>query len=387
MRQLRQRLISLIITALVPAATVAAEISYAGSEACQTCHEQAYTSWKSSHHYQAMLPATQETVLGDFSGQTFKYANISSRFYRKDGKYFVETDNENGELQEFEIEFTFGFHPLQQYLVPFPDGRYQALNIVWDSRRKDEGGQRWIHLYPDDPVTHQDIVHWTGSFQNWNARCAVCHSTGLEKNYSSASDSYRTTWKEINVACEACHGPASRHLEWVRGDQVTKDRGFEFSLNDRGAFGPVAGGSEKIFSRLDGRRPKTQLDTCGACHARRSELTGYQAGETFNDQYRLALIEQGLYFPDGQIREEVYVYGSFLQSKMHEAGVVCSNCHDAHSNALLFEGNPLCTQCHVSTVYDQAEHHRHEENSEGAACINCHMPARTYMVVDDRRGP
>jgi hypothetical protein len=216
-RSYTKRLALLFLVLAYPA--LAAAQDYVGSGQCESCHAQAYTSWKGSHHYQAMLLATSETVLGDFSDRTFTYGGITSRFYRRDGKYFVETDNKDGELQEFEIAYTFGFYPLQQYLVPFDGGRYQALNIVWDSRAKSEGGQRWVHLYPEDPVTHQDAVHWTGSFQNWNSRCAACHSTNLEKNYSSATDSYTTTWEEINVACEACHGPASLHLEWAGGDQ------------------------------------------------------------------------------------------------------------------------------------------------------------------------
>ena len=360
---------------------------YVGSAACKGCHEQQYAAWRASHHYQAMLPATEESVLGDFSDRNFEYGGVKSRFYRKDGGFYVETDNAGGELQEFEITYTFGFYPLQQYLVPFPNGRYQALNIVWDSRPEAQGGQRWIHLYPDDedPVLHDDIVHWTGSFQNWNSRCAVCHSTGLEKNYSSSRNEYNTTWKEINVACEACHGPASAHLEWVEGDRKQANGGFGFSLRDRGDFGPADGSVPHTLNRLDGARPVTQIETCAACHSRRSELAVYKAGQSFDDGYRLALIESGLYFPDGQVLDEVYVYGSFLQSRMHAAGVVCTNCHDPHNNGLIAEGNNLCSQCHLATEYDQPDHHHHETGSDGAACVNCHMPSRTYMVVDDRR--
>jgi predicted CXXCH cytochrome family protein len=343
-------------------AAAAGEQSFVGSGQCESCHEKAYLSWKKSHHYQAMLPATESTVLGDFSGQTFEYAGITSRFYQQNGRYFV----------------------LQQYLVPFEDGRYQALNIVWDSRAKEEGGQRWIHLYPDDPVTHEDIVHWTGSFQNWNARCAACHSTGLEKNYSGVSDTYKTTWSEVNVACEACHGPGAEHLQWAAGTRQAGNRGFSFSLRDRGAFGPSPAETSRTMQRLDGKHPTTQIETCASCHARRSEIDPHRAGAAFDNHFRLALIEQDLYFPDGQILDEVYVYGSFLQSKMYQAGVVCTNCHDPHSNDLILEGNALCAQCHVSSVFDQPDHHRHVEGSAGAACVNCHMPTRTYMVVDDR---
>ena len=376
------KLVLLLLVLACPALAAAQE--YVGSGKCESCHAQAYEAWKGSHHYQAMLPATAENVLGDFSGQTFEYGGITSRFYHRDGKYYVETDNKNGELQEFEIAYTFGFFPLQQYLVPFDGGRFQALNIVWDSRAKSEGGQRWVHLYPEDPVTHEDAVHWTGSFQNWNSRCAFCHSTNLQKNYSAATDSYTTTWEEINVACEACHGPASLHMEWAGGEQRAEDKGFAFSLNDRGAFGPADGASTRTFARTDGKRPTLQVETCAACHSRRSELADYHPGKPFNDQYVLTPVSPGMYFPDGQINDEVYVYGSFLQSKMHQAGVVCTNCHDPHSNAVRVETNSLCTQCHVATVYDRPEHHRHQQGGQGASCVNCHMPVKTYMVVDDR---
>jgi predicted CXXCH cytochrome family protein len=375
----------------------AADTAYVGSAACAGCHEEAYRAWRSSHHYQAMLPATPESVLGAFDGRTFEYAGTTSRFFRDGQKYLVETDDENGALKTFEIAYTFGFFPLQQYLVPFPGGRYQALNIVWDSRPEAEGGQRWIHLYPDnadEPVRHDDLVHWTGSFQNWNSRCAACHSTGLEKNYKASSRSYDTRWQEINVACEACHGPAATHLEWAQTQSEGEapkttgpltNKGFEFSLDDRGPFGPAPDGSTDILSRQDGKRPFLQVETCAGCHSRRSELTEGQPGNRFDDRYRLSLIEPGLYFPDGQVRDEVYVYGSFLQSKMYAAGVVCTNCHEPHSNAVRASDNSLCSQCHAASVYDQATHHHHDPDGPGAACVNCHMPSRTYMVVDDRR--
>ncbi len=362
--------------------------SYAGSEKCQSCHEKEFSLWKDSHHYQAMLPATDKTVLGNFSGSEFEYAGIRSRLYKKEGQFFIETDNEKGELQEFEISYTFGFYPLQQYLVPFPNGRYQALNIVWDSRPGAKGGQRWVHLYPDQAITHEDGLHWTGSFQNWNSRCAACHSTRLEKNYSSASDSYQTRWAEINVACEACHGPASDHLAWTsntgRDPSGAEHAGFTFSLADRGPWGPGKTEADKTLSRLDGKQPQGQIGMCAACHARRSEMTENHSGKPFDNVFQLRLLEDGYYFPDGQINDEVYVYGSFLQSKMSRSGVVCSNCHEPHSNKVLADDNSLCTQCHDKKTYDGAGHHHHPAQSSGSSCVNCHMPVKTYMVVDDR---
>ena len=130
--------------------------TYTGSEKCASCHEKEFALWRESHHYQAMQPATEESVLGDFSDRTFSYAGITSRFFRRDGKFMVETDNEKGALQEFEIAYTFGFYPLQQYLIPFPRGRYQALNIVWDSRpsqKADSVGFTSIRMKPSHTVT------------------------------------------------------------------------------------------------------------------------------------------------------------------------------------------------------------------------------------------
>ena len=380
---------NLLFLALVLLPVTGWPAEYTGSESCRSCHQQQYGLWTESHHYQAMLPASDETVLGDFSGSEFDYAGIHSRFYKKDGKFHVETENAKGGLQEFEISYTFGFYPLQQYLVPFPNGRYQALNIVWDSRPEAEGGQRWVHLYPDQFVTHEDGLHWTGSFQNWNSRCATCHSTRLEKRYSnSATDTYKTHWAEINVACEACHGPASAHLDWVEKGQSERPEsshaGFASSLADQGRWGPGDNQAWQTFIRLDGKQPLTQIETCAGCHARRSEMTEDHAGMQFDDVFQLRLLEQIYYFPDGQIDAEDYVYGSFLQSKMYSAGVVCSNCHEPHSNTILARDNGLCTQCHNDAVFDQAEHHHHENGSSGSSCVNCHMPVKTFMVVDDR---
>ena len=133
----------------------------------------------------------------------------------KDGKYFVRTDGPDGRLHEYPIAYTFGVDPLQQYLIPFPGGRLQALNVVWDTRPKKEGGQRWFHLYPKEEVGHADPLHWTGPYQNWNFMCSECHSTNVRKGWNAASKTYSTTWSELDVSCESCHGPGSAHVAWA----------------------------------------------------------------------------------------------------------------------------------------------------------------------------
>jgi len=157
------------------------------------------------------IDGCKEKELGDFDGAEFRYAGITSRFFRRDGRFMVRTDGPDGRLADFEIKYAFGIWPLQQYLIEFPGGRTQALGIAWDARAKNEGGQRWVHLYPNEKIDYRDPLHWTGLYQNWNLECATCHSTNLKKGYDAASNTYKTTFSEINVACEACHGPGSRH--------------------------------------------------------------------------------------------------------------------------------------------------------------------------------
>ena len=339
-----------------------------------------------------MDEASAETVLGDFDDATFTYAGVTSTFFQRDTAFFVRTDGPDGQLQDYEIAYTFGVTPLQQYLIAFPGGRYQTLGIAWDSRPRDQGGQRWFHLYPDEAVTHDDPLHWTGIYQNWNYMCADCHSTDLNKNYSFEEDRYETTWSDIDVACEACHGPGSNHVAWAeaqeRGESMQDDgqKGLTARLKDTDGGAWIMNAETGKAQRSTPRTSNTLIETCAPCHSRRSIFNdAFEAGHAFMDSFRPALLDEGLYHADGQILEEVYVYGSFIQSKMHRAGVTCADCHAPHSLKLRAPGNALCGSCHLATQYDTPGHHFHEAASEGAQCVNCHMPAQTYMGVDPRR--
>ncbi len=185
-----------------------------------------------------MQEATPDTVSGDFSGVEHAYYGVVSTFIRRDGDFFVRTDGPDGELADYRIAYTFGIEPLQQYLIEFPDGRLQALSVCWDTRPEQLGGQRWFHLYPKKQVGHDDPLHWTGLQQNWNFMCAECHSTHLQKNYDASADRYTTTWSEIDVSCEARHGPGSRHVAWAETagsdepEASTGNLGFAVTLKD-----------------------------------------------------------------------------------------------------------------------------------------------------------
>jgi tetratricopeptide (TPR) repeat protein len=351
-----------------------------------------------------MQEATESTVLGDFDGAIFEHAGVASTFSRRDGRFIVRTDGPDGALDDYEIAYTFGVDPLQQYLIAFPGGRYQSLGIAWDSRPREAGGQRWFHLYPENTPKAGDPLHWTGIDQTWNHMCAECHSTDLRKGYRANESRYETTWAEIDVACEACHGPGSAHVDWARRDGArsaagaASTSGASAAASSGGALGLVV---ELRDRALDGwqMNPETgtvqrtapppsgvELETCARCHSRRGRLVErYTSGQPLLDTHLPALLDQDLYFADGQIRDEVYEYGSFLQSRMHAAGVTCSDCHDPHSLGLLAPGDALCARCHAPERFAVESHHHHPVESSGARCVECHMPERTYMVIDRRR--
>ena len=361
--------------------------TFVGSSACADCHPREHAAWSTSQHAAAMQEATDETVLGPFDGSTFTKDGVETTFFKKDGKFWVRTDGPDGKIADFEVPYTFGVAPLQQYLISLPDGRLQALGIAWDARPKEEGGQRWFHLYPDQKLTAGHPLHWTGIDQNWNHQCAYCHSTNLKKNYDAATDSFGTTWSEINVGCEACHGRASQHLAWASNkDEWQRSegdgKGFRLSFDERKGvtWSPSSSGTA---TRSVARNTNKEIQVCATCHARRGQFSDEQA-QRFHDAFRPALLAQGLYHADGQQRDEVYTHGSFLQSRMYAAGVTCSDCHDPHTQKLRATGNAVCTQCHAPEQFDTPAHYRHRAGSKGAECVNCHMPTTTYMIVDPR---
>lgn len=352
--------------------------TYVGRQACIECHQEQAALFNGSHHDLAMGHATDESVLGDFNDVTFEHHGIVSRMYRDGKRFMIHTEGPDGKMNDFEIKYVFGVDPLQQYMVEFgrtdemsPDElpQVQVLRISWDTNRK-----KWFYLNPPDvseKLDPQDDLHWTGITQRWNTMCAECHSTNLYKNYDPLTQSYKTTFSEIDVSCEACHGPGSLHVEMASSNSLFWDRHFGYGL-----------------AKLKTESNQPQIETCAPCHSRRAMLAeGFDAGDNYCDFYDPSTLDQNLYHDDGQILDEVYVYGSFTQSKMYHKGIRCSDCHDPHSLKLKAPGNQVCTSCHQHPAgkYDTPAHHKHVPGKSGSACVDCHMPERTYMEVDPRR--
>jgi predicted CXXCH cytochrome family protein len=360
-------------------AAASAASAFVGGQACATCHAEQTRAWHGSHHQQAMQPATTDTVLGDFADAQFGHGGVTTKFFTRDGAYWINTDDADGRPRDFKVRFTFGVDPLQQYILELDGGRYQAFTIAWDTRPATRGGQRWSHLYPDT-AGHDDPLHWTGVYNNWNSTCAACHATNLAKNHDFANGTFATAWTSDNVDCEACHGPGSNHVAAPTTSRLPLAHGARTWAFD---------GAAAIARRSPAPAPATadaaEVEVCAQCHSRRTQFSDSHFGNPLLDAFRPALLNAGLYQADGQILDEVYEYGSFLQSRMQAAGVTCSDCHDPHSARLRADGNAICAQCHQPSVFDTAEHHRHAAGTRGSACVDCHMGDRTYMVVDQRR--
>ncbi len=299
---------------------VAASPAYLGAKSCVQCHQEQFDAWKGSHHDLAMQHASAKSVLGDFDGSRYKNNGVATTFFKRDDQFYVNADGPNGEMHDYEIKYTFGVDPLQQYLVELPGGKLQALGVAWDSRPQEQGGQQWFHLYPDEKIDYKDELHWTKLSQNWNYMCAECHSTNLKKNFDFKTNKFRSTWSDINVSCEACHGPGSQHIDWAKklpGSEKYPHKGLVFLLDERKGVNWDFNDSADTAARSARRGTTKEIDTCARCHSRRTTITeDYRHGKPLMDSHIPALLTEPLYYSDGQIKEEVYVYGSFLQSKM-----------------------------------------------------------------------
>ncbi|RJG11078.1 hypothetical protein D3879_15540 [Pseudomonas cavernicola] len=354
--------------------------SFVDETQCQGCHSEQVKDWQGSHHQMAMLPAANGNVLGNFNAVTFKGEAETTRFTQRDGAYWINTPGPDGKAADFKVAYTFGIEPLQQYLIEMPGGRLQASGVAWDTQKN-----QWFELYPGQKIDFKDDLHWSKPTQNANFMCVECHTTDFKRNFDAKTNSFASHWQSLGVGCQSCHGPASKHLEWSATKKPAKDqetaKGFDVSLLKTNAT--------------------TQVETCARCHARRAPLgDGFQHKNRLMDDYLPSALTRELYEIDGKIKEEVFEYGSFTQSKMFAKGVTCTDCHNPHSNELKAPGNGVCLQCHnpsgkparegidgsglQAKNYDSPEHHKHKVGQAGSQCVDCHMPGKLYMVNDYR---
>ena len=368
---------------------------------CQGCHADVVTEWGGSDHAWSMRLPKRSAIKAPFTGETASFDGLEAQFDQEprdpgvlketggflgnpDGvgetRFIIklrDTKVQENEFQSYVVRYTFGHDPLQQFLIPLRSDRLQVAPFAFDTRSKSEGGQRWIHLEAFESDERWSRIDWRQPLQNWNGMCADCHSRGFERGYDVESDQFQSRFDAINVDCLSCHVIAEDH-----GVASNAEVGEKAQVT--GGWVRPAGAA--IAHWQGPSRASVSMDTCFACHSLRTSLTdGFRAESVFLDHFRPEPVLPPHYQPDGQIDGEVYVYGSFLQSKMYAAGVQCIDCHDPHTTELKRSGNEICATCHAPKVYDVEEHHRHLKGTAGAACVACHMPGKTYMGVDFRR--
>ena len=338
---------------------------YAGSATCLECHEVAYTAWMDSNHGLAEREFTMTMDEKAFSPkQTLVHGkDTSETFLDADGFAKILTRGLGNQRRAYPVVRIIGNDPLRQFLIPAPGGRLQTCDVSYDPHKNE-----LFDVYGEEERNPGDWGAWTGQGMNWNAMCAACHNTRLRKNYEPTTNSYHTKMAEMSVGCEACHGPMKDHVAWHKN--------------------PPPGVSKEAKDPTIKRQSRDQmLDTCAACHARRSEITGdLIPGESFFDHFSLTLTDQtDTYHPDGQVRDENYEFASFISSRMGHVGIRCVDCHEPHSGKRLIPGNLLCMRCHgggtqpPATVVDPATHGHHAQGSVGNDCTSCHMPVTHYM--------
>jgi predicted CXXCH cytochrome family protein len=324
---------------------------FAGSASCASCHPREYEHWQMSHHARAQerrIDAGREAAFTSDPGA------------REGGGFLVSAQGPDGTRRRYPVVAAIGVAPLVQFLVPFDRGRLQPTAASWDPTRGE-----WFDLHAPERRRPDEWGHWTGRGMTWNWACAYCHVTGFQKGYDADADSYASRWTEDGVGCESCHGARAAHATHP-ASRATVAQPFASS--------------------------RAIVETCAPCHSRRGQiaegfephLDGARVGQTFLDSFDPVLPGDPAYHADGQILEEDYEWGSFLQSRMYANGVGCTDCHDPHTARTKAEGNALCLRCHRPEMQSPA-HVRHTPASPGALCVSCHMPQTTYMLRHARR--
>lgn len=355
---------------------------FVGSETCASCHKAQAEAYLGSHHAKALVKPSAELSRARFDGSHFttKHGGSTKFEVREDGPVVI-TATADSKSATFPVTHVSGVWPLEQYVVATERGKLQALGVVWDSRSQAEGGSHWLHVYGKDGIAPRDPLFFTSAAQNWNHMCAECHSTWVERRYDTATDSFDTRWAELSVGCEACHGPGAAHVRSAKaGSKAASIAKLPVSLKSSGLWAPSTTGSP-IPHTQDG----VEVDACAPCHSRREPLKEhFLASDPFLDSFEPELLLPGRYHADGQVEGEVYEWSSFLQSRMYQAGVRCSDCHEPHSGKPMAQGNNLCVRCHEPARFN-VESHSHHALGKAPLCIDCHMPPSTFMQIDERR--
>ena len=334
---------------------------------CTKCHEHEHyicaAPGKAAHHTLANRALPSKIDDRAFDSREFLHSGVKYLFYKEGGECKVSAEDlKSGKKSFYTAKMAIGLDPLIQYVVEGKNGAYQVLSAAYDPK-KDE----FFDVFNNEPRAPGDWGHWLSGGMNWNSNCAYCHTTDFRKNFKVGDNSYHSGFSAHGVSCLQCH------------DALPKDC------------------KHSELSELAERpSPAERMYACAVCHSRREQLKDekFKAGSDFYDYFRPILpVQDGIYYPDGKVRDENFMFSSFMMCRQYQAGLTCLDCHDRHALKTVrpVDKNELCLNCHAPaarnfknapTIIPEA--HSFHKGNDGNLCVNCHMPKTIYMARDSR---
>jgi len=320
-----------------------------------------------------MQPVTEQFVLNEVPAleQWQNVENEEFRIVKKEGRLVFE-ERVGGKINDHVALHALGGKNIYYFLTPLDKGRLQVLPLAWDINRKE-----WYNTQ-ESAIRHfaeveDEAVSWKHYLYTFNTTCHSCHISQLENNFDLKTKTYHTTWKEPGINCEACHGPAQKHIKIFRnlkeGDKAPEDPGLIVT---------------KKFTK------EQHNGTCSSCHAKMNPLTPFFVpGEEFYDHFNLVTLDNIDYYPDGRDLGENYTYTSWSQSPCVQGGAEfhCVTCHTSSGRYRFKNDKPnnSCMPCHEDKVNNIQAHTHHPAESEAGKCIACHMPKTEFarMIRSD----
>jgi len=310
--------------------------TYVGSRKCKECHLEIYMGWKTTFHPYKFQPATPLTVIGDFTRNNRLMVNGKpTLMFKKGNQYFITTQGPQGTEHTYKVNYVIGQFWKQMYVTRLPRGELRVLPVMWIVET-----QSWKRA------------------KNWIKRpyqyaCSGCHNTGTQINYHAKTKTYHTTWSDMGVACEACHGPGSKHIRAPKKEKA-----------------------DSIINPARIPDPRRAAMVCGSCHERGLSIDGeYAYPHGYRPGDLLTFTERPKIYPNGCSRANRQQYIDWEKSPHARAGVMCWDCHFVHRKGKAnryqtkLPGSALCRSCHQ--VENEGIHGIHSVNN----CIGCHMPA------------
>jgi predicted CXXCH cytochrome family protein len=319
-----------------------------------------------------MQQARKESVKGEFAQGKVVLRGTTYLFEIRNNQYYITEPDLLEKPLEHRVEYTLGERRFQHYLTTLEDGRILVLPPTWDIERK----QWTLDLTIGNPEEGSG-----DPIQVWNKSCYSCHVSQSQKNFDLEKLRYQTTWRDLGINCESCHGPGSEHIARATGVK-TLDAGTRAKIKEA-IVNPA---------RLNGASSST---ICAGCHSLRDIYAdNFKAGANYYDyftpvmEYRLPASTDSAYWPDGRPRQLANEALGLWQSLCFlKGGATCVTCHtrphasDVERDARLRPGNnALCTGCHTKFAANTSAHTHHEAKGAGSFCVECHMPATVVSL-------